>query len=1134
MSLPWHGTHRRLSSASRSSTNSERHVRTPLPPPSGVGARKKTMGANGSTPRLELFGGPRVTTARGLLRLSPYQELLLTLVWGQEATGLTRRRAIGLLWEEEDDRRARQRLRQLLFELRVRLGCDVVDTGAEDVLRARHTAATSDLEEFRRALDAGDVRHALSVQRQEFGGTLRRLPGEAFEDWLEAKRGRLRRELREAAAARWDRAQPAGDWSAARDAAEVLYALDPANEKVVRMTIEARAMTGGVEAAEAAYAAFLEALEEGERPSREVLRLVERVRRLSEAVTAPQATGQARQEERLPLIGREIELGAAREALDRVRAGTFEFVLLKGDAGVGKTRLLEEVAKEAHLRGFRCLRASPVELEQRIPLNPLVDALGGPEVKRQVQTLDNPWKAVLSAVLPHRDPDDEPIPVPPVKESSLSRRLCEAFSILFSRMAAEEPTLLILDDIHWADATTIAVLQFTQRRWRSGPFGVIAAIRHRPMRCADDVSRYLDPGGDLAVTPIEVRDLDLLGAQRLVTAVAGRSLSDDALRHLTELGGCNPFYLIELTRDYVAGRLRLPDTPGDGVTIPISLQQLVDARMQHLSAEALRTASVLATWGSAVPFADLTAVMDMSVERCVEVVEELARWELVHQDRNGVHFVHALFRSAIYGQLSEARKVVLHRLVAERLLTRHPSPHDELAIHFAHAADAKRAVQFGRLAATAAMENGALAEAAYFFQVVVDNETDPKERAEATADLAGLLHTKHDIARASPLLEIAATRLRVAGNHNRALRMDIHRVTSLAEIGAAPIADLLERLTTIKSTARQAEDWEALAMALDAELHLLDRGGLVERIPPLFAEMRECAAKPDAAASCVANASLAMNVLFGNSDEGLRCAEAAVRTAERSADPGSILLAHTRLVVVHGYRGSLYLPGTARLLQRANQLVESSGDLQLRFDLRCNQGVFFLDAGDLDQADFAIKEAAALIEGVEAPRMRVTLLCNAGELSLEQHDFEAARQHFEGAEAALRVTSPPWCASVTSAGIGLAALSAGAITEATRREADLPPDPLRWYFDPILILTFRARLLQRRGQPLAAVTFLRNQGNALVDRFPLPFIRTEILACRIGRRAGIAPDRGSYKRALEIARDLRLSTRISELEKYSE
>jgi DNA-binding SARP family transcriptional activator/tetratricopeptide (TPR) repeat protein len=1130
MSLPWHGTHWRLPSASRSSTNSERHVRTPLTPPSGVGAQKKTMGPNGSTPRLELFGGPRVTTARGLLRLSPYQELLLTLVWGQEATGLTRRRAIGLLWEEADDRRARQRLRQLLFELRVRLGCDVVDTGAEDVLRARHTAATSDLEEFRRALDAGDVRHALSVQRQEFGGTLRRLPGEAFEDWLEAKRGRLRRELREAAAARWDRAQPAGDWSAARDAAEVLYALDPANEKVVRMTIEARAMTGGVEAAEAAYAAFLEALEEGERPSREVLRLVERVRRLSEAVTAPQATGQARQEERLPLIGREIELGAAREALDRVRAGTFEFVLLKGDAGVGKTRLLEEVAKEAHLKGFRCLWASPVELEQRIPLNPLVDALGGPEVKRQVQTLDNPWKAVLSAVLPHRDPDDEPILVPPVKESSLSRRLYEAFSILFSRMAAEEPTLLILDDIHWADATTIAVLQFTQRRWRSGPFGVIAAIRHRPMRCADDVSRYLDPGGDLAVTPIEVRDLDLPGAQRLVTAVAGRSLSDDALRHLTELGGCNPFYLIELTRDYVAGRLRLPDTPGDGVTIPISLQQLVDARMQHLSDDAMRTASVLATWGSAVPFADLTAVMDMGVDRCVEVVEELARWELVHQDRNGVHFVHALFRSAIYAQLSEARKVVLHRLVAERLLTRHPSPHDELAIHFAHAADAKRAVQFGRLAATAAMENGALAEAAYFFQVVVDNETDPKERAEATADLAGLLHMKREMARANPLLELAATRLRAVGRGRRALRMDIRRVEGLVEVGATPLSELLGRLETIKAASKEAGDWEALALALDAELKLLHRGGMVEEIRGLFAEMRDCATKPDPAAVSVANASLAMNVLFGDCDEGLRCAERALEMARASGDSEVTLRALHRLVVVHTFRGSLLLPSAATILEEANRAAESCGDLEFRFGLAGNQGVFLIDAGELDRAEVALDRAADLIAGADAGFMRCCHLCDRGELALERGLFDVARAYYEEAEALLRPGFPPWVAMTTSAAIGLAALESGAIMEAHRREALLPPDPSAWYFDPNRILLFRARLLERRRQPAAALELLRDQADVLAHRLPLTFLRTEILACRITHRARLAHDQHAFARALDLAQSLNLTARVRDLE----
>lgn len=1084
------------------------------------------------TRRLQLFGGPRVTTPHGPVRLSPHQELLLTLVWGQEAAGLTRRRAIGLLWEEGDDPRARQRLRQLLFELRIRLGCDPVDTRADDLLCPRQATMVSDLDSFREALSTGDLGHALSVHCHEFGGRLRRLPGDAFEDWLEAKRARLRRELRDAAALRWDRAQSAGDWRDARDAAEVLYALDPANEKVVRMTVEARAMTGGREAAEAAYAAFLDGLEGDERPSPETLRLVERVRRLAETTTAlSPGTHTGRRKERLPLISREAELRGAREALDRVRSGAFEFVLLKGEAGVGKTRLLEEISREAHLKGFTCLHASPVELEQRIPLNPLVDALGTPHIKRQVQALDNPWKAVLSAVLLHPEPGEKPIVVPPVSESSLSRRLCEAFSILFSKMADEEPTLLVLDDIQWADATTVAVLQFTQRRWHSGPFGVIAAIRPERYRSVDDVSKYLDPSGDLSVTPIDVRDLDPEGARRLVTTVAGEALDPDTVQQLAELGGGNPFYLIELTRDYVAGRLQLPETSGDGLTIPISLRQLLDARIECLSADATSVASVLATWGSPVSLADLCAVTGTSLGRCVEVVEELASRELVHQELDRVAFIHALFRSATYARLNEARKVVLHRRIAERLLIREPPPNDELAIHFARAADAPRAVQFGRLAATTAMESGALAEAAYFFQVVVENETNAESKAEATADLARLLHMKHEVVRANPLLELAGSRLRAVGKRRRALRMDIRRVTGLAEIGATPLSDLLERLTKVKNTAKRTDDWEALALALDAELHLLHHAGEVDRIRALFSEMRACAGAPDSVASCVANASLAMNVLFGDSDEGLRCAEAAVRIAERTRDPAAILLAHNRLILVHAFRGSLYLPGAAGLLRRADELAEASGDLQMRFDLTCNQGVFYLDAGDLDRAEVAIDRATSLLKGAEASsRMQFALACNRGELAIERSDYDAALRHYQAAEATIQDTSPPWHAAVASAGIGLAALQTGFISEARRREADLPSDPPEWYFDPVLILMFKARLLEKRRRPSDAVAFLRAQGGFLTGRFPMPLVRTEILASRISRQARLHPDQEAHQRAAIIARELHLETRLKELQ----
>ena len=137
----------------------------------------------------------------------------------------------------------------------------------------------------------------------------------------------------------------------------------------------------------------------------------------------------------------------------------------------------------------------------------------------------------------------------------------------------------------------------------------------------------------------------------------------------------------------------------------------------------------------------------------------------------------------------------------------------------------------------------------------------------------------------------------------------------------------------IKTVAREIEDWAALALALDAELHLLHRAGTIDGIPALFTQMQECTTKSDMVAASVANASLAMNVLFGDSDEGLRCAEAAVHLAEQAGDAGVHLLALNRLVIAHTARGALNMPGPSAILAKARCLAESSGDLQQRFDL---------------------------------------------------------------------------------------------------------------------------------------------------------------------------------------------------------
>jgi predicted ATPase len=124
-------------------------------------------------------------------------------------------------------------------------------------------------------------------------------------------------------------------------------------------------------------------------------------------------------------------------------------LLISGESGIGKTRVLGEICREAAARGFRCLRADPVELERSIPLNCILDALRDVDLEPHLEALGRPWSSVIASLMPPgtlRHPAEEP---PPIQPSSLSRRLLDSFSLLFDRLAREQPTVLFIDDLQW-------------------------------------------------------------------------------------------------------------------------------------------------------------------------------------------------------------------------------------------------------------------------------------------------------------------------------------------------------------------------------------------------------------------------------------------------------------------------------------------------------------------------------------------------------------------------------------------------------------------------------------------------------------------------------------------------------------
>ena len=673
-----------------------------------------------------------------------------------------------------------------------------------------------------------------------------------------------------------------------------------------------------------------------------------------------------------------------------------------------------------------------------------------------------------------------------------------------------------------------------QRRWEPGPLGVVAAIRPEQVRKGDPLSVLIQESDGTSVRTVHLSELQDSDARRLVDHVADRPLDEGTEEYLCYLAANHPFYLTELTKDFVAGRLSLPERTLETIPIPISLRQIVDARIGSLSEGATRVAEVLAVRARPMRLVDVGKLTDLGLDDCVDRLEELQRSHFVEVDDDGIRISHELFRSALYKNIGDARRPFLHGRVGTHMEALDASElTGELAVHFAEAGEAERAIHYAGIAATEALAGGAVTSAAHFLEIVVQNETDPVLRASATADLAKTLHLDRQMARANPMLELAATRLRQTGDAPTAWRMEILRVEGLAESGATPVPDLIARLDQVKAEAKVGEDWEALALALDVELHLRHTQGDVPRVRTLLDEMASVASMGSHEAACLCNASLGLGILFRDSDNGVSRGEKAVEIARKHGLENHLLSAQCRLIAILVYSGGLYLPASQRLIVEARTVAERSGDRFRRFAIEGNVAVFQLDVGDLDDAEESLARAAPLLSGADLKRLSTNHQLNLAELALLRHNFADAETRYRGLRDAFPFNPAPHFANIVYAGLGLCALGQGRLAEARRFEEFLEI-PAHWYHEPSLILRFRAALLTRRGMHQAALEVLREDQPQLFPRMLSAWLKVRVIELELAARIGEAIELQRIEEARGIAHDLRLHTRATWLDRLRE
>jgi DNA-binding SARP family transcriptional activator len=896
---------------------------------------------------LMLFGGFRAEVDGRPIALPKKARALLAYL-ALSPGPHSRTRLAALLWGASGDEQARNSLRQALYLIRRALAerrLDLLGHDADTVTLDLRALDVDALAFCRLAAQGSDDACASAVEL--YRGPL--LEGASvdeppFETWLAAERSRLHEQaltlLRAILARRL--ASPAPD--EAIDVAVRLLALDPLQETAHRALMRLYAGQGRRADALRQFRGCAELLrrELGVEPEPQTRTLYHEL--LASPAPPAVARGSSAASSRggalplCPVIGRDPELSILTDAVKRARDGGAHLVTLVGEAGIGKSRLLEEITARAEQAGLTAIRGRAYETERILPFGVWTGALRSFGIDADhpaVQALAPTWRTELARLMPEVMPRGRPGAV----GSASYLRLFEAVAQLLLSLASARPVLVALEDLHWADDTTVRLLAFLGRRLQAAPVCVVTTARLEELAPGTVLRGALDElQRDGRLTELALAPLAEAATGELVRALVGgdRSVPRDLAREVWRLSTGHPLTVVEAVKTFAAG----PGPGGSGVAeIPERVRQLVLEQLGRLDERARALASVAAVIGRRFDFEILRQAAGLDETAALEALDALLQRRILNQTGATLDFSHDRIREVVYGELSVPRRRRAHGQVAAAIEAQHAgdlAPHyGILAVHYREGQVWDRALEFLRAAAAQAAARGVYREAVALFEQALQagahlgDDRDARAQAvEIRVELRDLLHTLAEPARAVEHLAHADRLVRALGDDRRraiVLNKLAHQAwldgqharaaalgSELVAAGRALGDGRLEGSGHLRvgQAAHALGDHEVAIDALGSAAKILEGGpayGIVFGIASLVADMWRTGSLAD----------------LGRFDEAVALARRTLAMAEAADHLYSIAYAHLWLGRVHLDRYDLERALPA--LERSHELVHRWG-----------------------------------------------------------------------------------------------------------------------------------------------------------------------------------------------------------------
>jgi len=738
--------------------------------------------------RVSVLGGQQITDDRdGRVQVRSSRALVLVAYLAVHAgVPHARLQVAGLLWPESGDAQALTNLRRELHHLRQVLGYGgPLRATVKDVRWVDVSACQADVRVFETermaalaAAESGDD-HAVidrgGAAIAQYRGDL--LPG-VYDDWVGEARARLERQCVElcdlVAAAR----ARAGDLAGAAITARRRIELQPLEEVGYRVLMGLQADMGDRAAAVSTYHHCASVLERelGVAPDDAThavfLRLMTRARPGAPAAhDLPGATATRSGQPGAPLIGRIAELSVLRSAWQAAAARRRGVVLVEGSAGIGKTRLVTEIAELARRQGAVVLSTQCFAAPGRLALTPVADWLRDPVVQAAAATLEPAWRAEVARLVPDRGvAGHDPGPWT-VADAWQQHRFFEGLARAL--LAVGRPLLLVLDNVQWCDQGTLDFITFCLGLAGDGtPLLVAGTVRDDHRRGDPDLGAWavrMRAGGLL--TEMSLSPLDAADTARLAQAVSGRPLAVADMATLHATTGGFPLYVIEAVRGSAGeGSERGGDA---GPWPPGELSDVLRKRLAQGTPAAREIAGLAAATGTNFSLDLLTEASDLAADIVVTAVDELWRNRILREFGTGYDFSHDLLREAAYAEVTPARRWLLHRRIAQGLELLYAGDADsvaaQLAGQYARAGGQAKAVAYYRRAAQVAAGRFANAEAVRLYR-------------EALSVIQAMPEGKdRDGMELAVLTALAAPLNAQEGYASRAIERDMQRSIALAE-----------------------------------------------------------------------------------------------------------------------------------------------------------------------------------------------------------------------------------------------------------------------------------------------------------------------------------------------------------------